>query len=127
MAGHNIPQFPLTANIWRAGNAVTNPPDVVSPAQIHVTVNTGVITALASSLRNQLQRVIYLPVHTDVRPQWTGASGDNIECPAGSGRYYLAVDVDDHSKGFQNEWRMVAVIPTNAGVGPATLWPMPIP
>lgn len=124
---HNLPRFPSLANIWRAGNAVTNPPDLTTPAELHLTTQTGIVTTVTTSRRELLQRMIYLPKRTDVRPDWAAGQGDNIELPAGSGRYYLAVDVDDIARDFPNEFRVAAVIPTNAGVGPVTLWTMPMP
>lgn len=57
---------------------------------------------------------LLLPVGTDVRgPQDTVSNtdastqvkGDYVECPSGSGRYYVVAFVDDIGKGFTNEHR----------------------
>lgn len=115
-----IPQMPLVANIYRVGSAV---PDVVSAAnlawgrrvQLSATGGTttiGVIVYLMSLL---------LPAGTDVRGVKSGYAGDNVECPAGSGRFYKVMFVDDIGKGFPNEHRSAQLLQDNA------TWPFPTP
>ncbi len=124
---HNLPQFPLVAFIWRLGNPTTNPPDGTTPAQLHDVVVSRQVSGLPGVNRQLMTRFIYMPKGTDVRPSWTAAEGDTVECPAGTGRYYTVLDVDDVAKGFANEFR-VALVGVNGGsAGLVTIWPMPIP
>jgi hypothetical protein len=56
---------------------------------------------------------IALPKLTDVRgPQDMGGDPDQIECPAGTGRFYNVWFVDDVGKGFPNEYRIAGVVAT---------------
>lgn len=73
---------------------------------------------------------ILFPPLTDVRD--TGVNPgfpDIIECPSGSGRWYIVAAVDDVAKGFANEYRRVFV--NKAFSCPALptfpFWPTPIP
>jgi hypothetical protein len=70
---------------------------------------------------------LLLPKLTDVRdwlcaPPSTGA--DQIEVPAGSGRWYTVIAVDDIGKGFSNEHRAAWIGKTGNALG---FWPTPIP
>ena len=74
------------------------------------------------------QMWLLLPALTDIRsvvtfPGGGGSKCDIVECPLGSGRFYLVISVDDVGKGFGNEFRCAAIQATNLyGV-----WPTPIP
>lgn len=48
---------------------------------------------------------LLLPKQADVRGPQDAVSSDMVECPAGSGRWYYVIAVDDIGKGFQNEHR----------------------
>jgi hypothetical protein len=62
---------------------------------------------------------------TDVRMATAGGvGGDYVEVPAGTGRWYQVVAVDDVAKGFTNEYRMAVCQSTNQHVG---TWPFPYP
>jgi hypothetical protein len=120
---HNVPQFPLIANIWRFGNAPPNLPDVITPAQLHVGVQMRQIQGLATFSEGMITRFIYAPKGTDIRPFWRN-SNDFVELPAGSGRFYSVMDVDDVAKGFPNEFRIGLLIVTQTF---SAQWPFPIP
>jgi hypothetical protein len=49
------------------------------------------------------------------------SSADTVEVPAGSGRYYAILAVDDVARGFENEYRLALAEPAY------NLWPVPIP
>jgi hypothetical protein len=66
---------------------------------------------------------LLLPALTDIRATYTNGSFDVVDCPAGSGRIYAVVFVDDSGKGFANEHRVACLSQYNA----AGLWPTPIP
>lgn len=59
---------------------------------------------------------------TDIRGlQDDAASPDWVECPAGSGRFYVVAWVDDIGKGFSNEHRTAAMQASVSG------WTAPYP
>lgn len=74
---------------------------------------------------------ILFPAGTDVRDNSCGGDNDIIECPAGSGRWYIVMGVDDAGKGFPNEHRVVVCLKTwgfvGNGSGLTLPWPTPIP
>lgn len=64
--------------------------------------------------------ILRFPAFTDVRSQWCSPTGrgDQIECPSGSGVFYIVSDVNDVAKGFPNEYRAAL----------CTIWrPTPVP
>lgn len=118
-----LPTFNLTVNIWRHA-AVPPPglPAVVSQGNLAWGRRTAVpSTGGTGSLGVPLMTMtLLLPPLTDVRGDPTAAAADVVECPAGSGRYYLVYFVDDLGKGFLNEHR-------GAILGQVLPWPAPIP
>lgn len=142
-----LPTFNLSVNIWRDGNAVGNPPDVQTAGNLvasrpdadPIPSNPGSTTAakiIALGLFGRFMTLL-LPKLADVRPPGLGPGnwGDVIEVPAGSGRYYMTMWVDDVGKGFPNEHRYAYLIAmTNLtwrtlfqNAGATTDWPVPIP
>lgn len=76
---------------------------------------------------------LLLPALTDIRDQFCdpGISGDIVEVPQGSGRWYMCQGVDDVGKGFPNEYRMATLLKIghynpwiDLGI---PWWPTPIP
>lgn len=63
---------------------------------------------------------LLLPAGTDVRGWNDPAAPDELECPQGTGRFYLVNQVDDFGKGFANEHRF-------AVLEQLLPWPQPIP
>lgn len=118
MPNYTQPSFNLMVNIWRHGNVVTNPPDVVSPAQLRYPgakpSGQWELTTTWPFLATAM-----FPANTDVRDGFCPSGQDTIEVPAGSGRYYLVGYVDDVGKGFVNEHRYAAIVKTGT-------WPQPI-
>jgi hypothetical protein len=143
-----LPQFPLTCNLWRWGNAYTGAPDVVVKGNLTVrdyggvrsfvrNTNAGATPALGFTEEITCVTLL-LPARTDVR--WgppTGPAGnqpDLVEVPAGSGRCYIVLYADDSGKGFPNEHRWaeitalafsMAALSGNPWTAP--LWPFPTP
>jgi hypothetical protein len=119
----SVPSFPLLCNIYTAPN---NPP--AGPPRL-----AGVACNLARGRRSYPQdpltntgfAVLLLPAHTDIRDHdnYLLTTPNSVEVPAGSGRYYNVLTVDDVSKGFADEYR-AAVIEKTSQWG---LWPIPIP
>jgi hypothetical protein len=115
----SVPSFPLSCNIWRNGNPTSNPPDVVSAGNLawgrRVSSYQGLFTA-----GQDLLMTLLLPPGTDVRSPICPSGSDVAEVPAGTGRYYTVVNVDDIGRGFANQHRAAVL----QALGP---WPQPIP
>lgn len=143
-----LPSFNLNVNIWRMGTVVANPPDVVSLGNLSPGRRVGystsqAVTSIAFGANQQNQWVelfnpvmeLLLPGLTDVQTADVAQRvGDCVEVPAGSGRYYFVVGVDDVAKGFPNEYRIawlirltpaMITITGNPWVVPFPSWPMP--
>ncbi len=117
-----LPHFNLFVNVWRNGNATSNPPDGVYPCNLTpgkrftaAETDTGVVPQWITGT------YILLPPFVDIRgvPDTAGAA-DTAEVPAGSGRFYQVYLVEDIGKGFLNEHRFASIVQR----GP---WPHPIP
>lgn len=142
-----VPTFPLTCRIWHNGADVQSDPPDLSPACNLVSsrpdadpkpVCPATTLALLKAQHQSLVRfrTLLLPKLTDVRGSGVsaGAFGDLIECPAGSGRFYVTTDVDDTGKGFSNEHRWAYILPMVGYVrdafdfwGNTPDWPYPTP
>ena len=119
--GYTLPVFNLTCNIWRNGIAVTNPPAVISSCNLALGRRVGQVQGLvALGGDGQGAMWLLLPIGTDIQDVKNGIGPDRVEVPAGSGRYYNSVWVDDIGAGFANEHRFAELI------GVAT-WPLPFP
>lgn len=106
LAVYTIPTFNLTCNLWTGGNPVG--PPRLSPVcnlawgrRVNV-ASTGGTTTLGIPL---VTMSLLLPALTDVRGPFGPSGEDACEVPAGSGRLYHVVWVDDIGKGFANEHR----------------------
>ena len=122
MAHYTLPVFNLIANIWRFGNATSNPPDVVTVCNLaagrRVLSLPGGFDGPGASIGAML---LLLPKSTDVQDSKNGIGPDTVECPAGTQRFYVATWVDDFALGFGNEHRFAQL--TWGGVS----WPTPFP
>ena len=118
-----MPNFNLTCNIWDAGvNPTINPPriSVVCNLQHGRKIRTDVDLVGASDL----SMFLLLPALTPIKTQINNALWpDEVEVPAGSGRYYYIHNFDDVSKGFMTEYRCAYIIQD----GRWGLWPFPTP
>jgi hypothetical protein len=74
---------------------------------------------------------LLLPSKTDIRDTSCAITGDVLECPAGSGRWYGVFSVDDFGKGFSNEFRVAWIGKIFEDLDPLAFpglfWPAPIP
>ena len=117
-----VPTFNLDVNVWHEGtNPHTDPPSFVTIGQLHFPEQNPFAWGRGSPAPYIFVRYLRLPAATDVRfdPGWDGPI-DTVEVPAGSGRFYLVLDVDDVAKGFDNEYRVALIIPSLS-------WPFPTP
>lgn len=112
-----LPTFNLTCNIKTC--PVANVPSVPSepfrltaqPCQLTYGRRVNVASTGGTDTPGVplLAMNVLLPAGTDVRGPQDTVSFDMLECPAGSGRWYWVVFVDDIGKGFTNEHRTAGV------------------
>lgn len=132
-----LPKFNLDCGIWHNYLSVDPLPafppgtaaDEVSECQLYEwsrsTVPMAYYVAEPTDIKPwwfTLQQSIQvrLPPLTDVRDNQCAESADVIECPIGTGRWYIVTQVDDLHKGFPNEYRLAQCVK-------AWTWPTPIP
>jgi hypothetical protein len=117
-----VPNFNLTCNVWRSGNTPVNPPDEAFACNLafgrRVSSYQGVI-----SVPNEPIMSLLLPPGTDIRGPQCANADTCVEVPAGTGRFYTIVGLDDSGKGWPNEHR-VALLAWTDTFG---AWPSPIP
>jgi hypothetical protein len=123
-----IPTFNLAVSIWRTlglGGLYISP-DVSTRGNLTMGRRSFFGMASATGVGAPFFCAeLLLPVGTDIRGSWNGVSPDAVEVPAGSGRFYSAVVVDDVAKGFPNEYRL-ALLHQEVG-GNALFGPFPVP
>ena len=116
------PTFNLTANVWRNASGPPAPPDLVVACNLaygrRVASNQGIADPSGEPFLTLL-----LPPGSDIRSDKCASSADWVECPAGTGRYYRTLGVDDIGKGFPNEHRAATLVASTA----FGTWPQPIP
>lgn len=118
---YSAPTFNLLANIWRFGIPTTNPPAVVVPCNIGPGQLTGTALATYSPGLGRFGGMWgCFPKGTDVQDAKNGIGPDSVELPAGTGRFYQAIWVDDIGLGYSNEHRFAELYPVPA-------WPTPFP
>lgn len=120
---YTLPTFNLAVNIWRPGAPPPAPPALVTIGNLaHSRREHGeLLVPPAPGYIHAFNMWLLLPALTDVRdPFANGGAGDLVECPAGSGRMYAVLAVDDAAKGFANEHRVAVLLKLNG-------WPVPNP
>jgi len=75
---------------------------------------------------------LLLPAGTDIRDvDCDVVDSDFVEVPAGSGRWYIVLLVDDVAKGFDNEYRIAGIAKISERIDSTAYaglwWPAPIP
>lgn len=130
--GFRVPSFNLTCNVWSRGDVPAGPVDIgalpaprIADLGCQLRASGKLSTAQDEAHWWVFSAVLLVPAGTDLRDDfsWDGVAinkPDFVEVPAGSGRGYTVVGVDDVGKGFANEYR-TAVIMKNAK------WPIPAP
>lgn len=127
-----VPQFPLTCDIY-AGPWVTKVLRLNSPCNLgqgrRVMPNMFFEPTAPEGYTTTSQ--LLLPALTDVRDGSCMFDTDIVEVPAGSGRWYSVLTVDDIGKGFPNEHRFALLHKIwerlNPPEFPGADWPAPIP
>jgi hypothetical protein len=125
---YTVPQFPLLCNIASGGSTWPIVPRITN---VKCNLAFGRRVETHNSTDGSLNMSLLVPAGTDIRGGATPASPGNdiVECPAGSGRTYKVLAVDDIGKGFSNEHRIAILAAVSmAQVGGGThYWPVPIP
>jgi hypothetical protein len=124
-----VPTFNLSVSIWRVLGlgGVYASPDVSTVGNL--TMGRRSLFGMASPTAIAAPffcSELLLPALTDIRGSWNSVSPDCVEVPAGSGRFYTAVIVDDVAKGFANEYRM-ALLHQEVGGNFTFGMPFPVP
>lgn len=128
-----LPTFPITCDIysgpWLTKSFRINVPCNLAPGRRNVTPSSGWD---GGQQIVPIDSTILFPALTDVRDGYCAAhEPDVIECPAGSGRWYVVFGVDDFGKGFSNEHRYALVNKIGSWIGGTEYsgldWPTPIP
>lgn len=106
-----VPNFNLDVNLWRYPDVWTDPPSLQFKANLargerdyrgpqYPTSGTLMVSEM----------MLLCPAGTDIRFEFGPPNDpDLVEVPAGSGRYYQVVVVDDCAKGFANEYRFAVL------------------
>ena len=130
-----VPQFPIECDIYTT-DATSKSYRLTS--ECNLALGRREVMPLSVSFPSDLASTYYgpfaqllLPALTDIRDQSQGFS-DLVECPSGSGRWYVVTGVDDFGKGFDNEHRVALItkIWGEAGLDNWDLparWPTPMP
>lgn len=75
--------------------------------------------------------IILLPPGVDIRSALIFPQTDVVEVPAGSGRWYEVLALDDIGKGFANEHRAAYLFQISVNVDSVRyagcVWPVPVP
>lgn len=119
---YTLPTFNLTCNIYTTTGTWPATPRLSSLCNLAL----GRRVESHGFVSGSLNMALLLPAGTDIRagPVPNPPGNDTVEVPAGSGRTYAVLAVDDIGKGFPNEHR-VAIL---TAVSIAThFWPTPIP
>lgn len=120
-AYYRLPTFPSTAKIYRVGRAPPAVPDLTSICQLQLGEKTGtVLGRTPGGAVSQGAMWLLLPAMTDIRDVTAPAGPDVVEVPAGSGRVYDVLWVDEVGAGFSNEHRFAELLKRGT-------WPVPFP
>lgn len=112
---YQLPVFNVSVNIWRGPQT---PPPIGDPDLVPVgNLALGKRVTLEYPTGTPVMYLL-LPANTDIRSNVRGGSPDFVEAPAGSGRYYNVLWVDNAGTGFPNE-HVVAILQQAAPWGPA--------
>ena len=116
-----IPTFNLLCNIVGI-NAFPGPWRIANqPCALTYGRRSNTLTAPGANgnYGGGLNMALQLPALTDIRSFQDSIAYDVVECPAGSGRPYIVIGVDDIGKGYPNEHRTgILWAPTGSWTAP---------
>lgn len=118
----SVPDLNIMVNVWTGTSLPPNPKRTSYACNLQYAKRFDARMAVVES-GSLAVMLLNLPPHSDVRSRCCTAVSDLVEVPAGSGRYYDVLAVDDVSKGFPEEYRIAVIIQSTT----VALWPIPIP
>jgi hypothetical protein len=135
--GFAVPTMPVPVDLWRFGTPVGNPADLSFSANLSFRKDGRPFVAIqgGGSVSYLTAVELLCPKLTDIRGHTAAPfNGDRVEVPAGSGRFYAVIFVEDVGKTFANEYRLAILAQLTSLVigytgqpwGPL-LWPVPTP
>jgi hypothetical protein len=107
-----FPALPSTLNVYRfaQGRPPIGPPALAAiPARLQQARTQ--FQYSATTLTPTVYRYIYTPSRTDIRVDPDGSNGDTLELPAGSGTFYVVLDIQDYLRDEADEQRRCLVVP----------------
>lgn len=123
----HVPSFPLLCHIY-GGQGLGPPlPKAVTQANVRCQLQMprGERFLQTTSQGTVVIMRVLLPKGTDVRAQTIdNPNPDALEIPAGTGRFYKVLAVEDVARGFPNEARAAIIAPNPQLHG---WWPFPLP
>jgi len=136
--GFSVPTFNLVVNLWRQPRTINLVPDRTFMANLAASRIVQAYAAIDVFFTNVPAPFAGLlcPKLTDIAGMWVAALAgeDCVEVPAGSGRFYMVLTVEDVAKGFPNEYRHALICQLNSETilisgNPwgAPSWPVPTP
>lgn len=122
---HSTPEFNLLCNYWDDDANYTVVPAVIEllPCQLRAPIHTPAAQGFGVANGVYMWSIL-VPAGTNIRDYSQNWEGGIIEVPAGSGRAYSVIHVDDVAKGFPNEYRIVFV---RKFFAENLYWPSPMP
>lgn len=101
---YRLPTFNLTVNVWRNGVNHANPPAFTVMGNFNLGRRVAFLpTPLAQVVSWLWIRYLLVPTGTDLRGLLQATGKDQVEVPAGSGRYFDVWDVEYVGEGFANQ------------------------
>ena len=118
--GYSTPTFPLVAAIVGGGVLDNTQARLTAPCNLALGKGVHVQGWFDLDGADALFTKALMPRGTDVRDRFSDGGPDAVECPSGSGRWYLVHTVLDVGSGFPNEYRLAVIYKTGT-------WPTPLP
>jgi len=103
------PVFNLTVNVYTFTHTF---PLGAPRLQVQGNLAWGRRVSLNNFVGAEAIMTLLVPAGSPVRGPVCTSGPDYVECPAGTGRFYSVIGVDDLGKGFPNEHRGVLLLAT---------------
>ena len=117
-----LPVFNMTCDIYTSGDHTVAPRVVAAPCNLAWgrRVATAIEGTFTAGIIPDFCLTLMLPAGTDIRGARSTTSGDAVEVPSGSGRYYLVAVADNIGMGFTNEHKAALIFQEDSFKTPDT-------